>query len=110
MRGVEPAASAGHGGVEGAEEDDADYGVPGAGGELFGAGDEISGGVVDENIERAGFPDGVDKGLDGVEIANVARDGVDGTVGREFSGGFLEDGRWDGVRLSRRSTTPSSSG
>ena len=41
--------------MERAEEHDADDGVPGAWGQFFGAGDEISGGVVDENVERADF-------------------------------------------------------
>src|SRR4029077_10245687 len=49
--GLEPAASAGHGAVESAHEDDANDGVPCAGREFFGAGDEISGGIVDEDVE-----------------------------------------------------------
>ena len=91
MVGFKPTASAGHGGVERAKEDDADYGLEGARGEFLGAGDEISGRVVDENIERAVFPDGVDRGLDGFEIADITRQGVDGAVDAEFRGGLLEN-------------------
>ncbi len=93
MGGFEPAASAGHGGVERAEEDDADYGFESARGKFLGAGDEIAGGVVDQDVERAGFPDGIDHGLDGVEIADVAGEGVDWAFGGggKFGGGFLEN-------------------
>src|SRR5579863_3970651 len=91
MGGLEPAASAGHGAVEGAHQDNVDDGVPCAGGKLFGAGDEISGGVVDENVERGFGPDGVDHGFYGFETANVAGDGVDRAFGGELSGGLLED-------------------
>ena len=79
--GLEPAASAGHGAVQRAHQNDADDGVPRAGRKFFGAGDEVSGGVVDEDVERAFAPNGVDHGFDGVEIADVARDGVDGAFG-----------------------------
>ncbi len=39
------------------------------------------------------FPDGIDHGFDGVEIADVAGKGVDGAFGGggEFGGGLLED-------------------
>jgi hypothetical protein len=47
---------------------------------FFGAGDEVSGGVVDENVERGFLPDGIDHRFDGVEVANVAGDGVDCAV------------------------------
>ena len=52
VRGFEPAAAAGQGAVEGSHEHDADNGVPCAGRKVFGAGDEVSGGVVDEDVER----------------------------------------------------------
>src|ERR1035438_8734502 len=77
MRGFEPAASAGHRAVEGSHQDDADDGVPCAGRKFFGAGDEIPGGVVDENVEGALSPNGIHHGFDGVEAANVAGDCVD---------------------------------
>src|SRR5271155_3398979 len=93
MGGFEPAAPAGPGGMEGAEEHDADYGFKGARGKLLGAGDEIAGGVVDQDVEGSGFPDGVDHGFDGVAISDVAGEGVDGAFGGggEFGGGLLEN-------------------
>ena len=72
MCGLEPAASAGHGGVERAHEHDADDGIEGVGRKFFGAGDEVSGGIVDEDVERGGFPGGVDHRLDGFEVADIA--------------------------------------
>ena len=51
MTGVEPAASAGHGGVQRAEQHNADHGFERARRKLFGARDEISGGVGDKNVE-----------------------------------------------------------
>jgi len=90
VAGFEPAASAGHGGVQSAEEHDTDDGLKGARGKFFAAGDEISGGVIDENIERTVVPDGSDHGFDGVKIADVAGESVDGASGQEFRSGFLE--------------------
>jgi len=89
--GFEPAASAGHGGVDGAVEHDADDGFESARGKFFGAGDEISGGVVDKDIEWGFAPDGIDHGFDGVEVADVAGDCVDAALGAEFRGGLLEN-------------------
>ena len=74
-----------------AHEHDADDGVPRAGREFFGAGDEVAGGVVDEDVERSFAPDGIDHGFDGFETANVAGDGVDGSLGGEFGGGLFEN-------------------
>ena len=93
MRGFEPAAAAGQGAVERSHEHDADNGVPCAGRKVFGAGDEVSGSVVDEDVERDFAPDGVDHGFDGFEIAHVAGDGVDCALRflGEFGGGLLED-------------------
>ena len=41
----------------------------------------------------AGLPDGIDHGFDGVEIADVARESVDGAFGGggKFGGGLLEN-------------------
>ena len=64
-----------------AEEDDANDGFESPRRKFFGAGDEVSGGVVDEYVERTMLPDGVDHGLDGVEITDIAREGVDGAFG-----------------------------
>src|SRR5271155_4935497 len=93
MGGFEPAAPAGPGGMEGAEEHDADYGFKGARGKLLGAGDEIAGGVIDQHVEGSGFPDGVDHGFDGIEITDVARESVDWAFGGsgEFGCGLLEN-------------------
>ncbi len=77
MTGLEPAAAACHGGVQRAHEHDADDRFESAWGEFFGAGDEVAGGVVDEYVQRAIFPDRVDHGFNGVEAANVARECVD---------------------------------
>ena len=84
MGGFEPAAAAGHGRVECAHEHDADDGLEGARREFFGASDEVSGGIVDKNVERSGAPDGIDHRFDGVEVADVAREGVDYAVCGEF--------------------------
>ena len=91
MGGLEPAASAGHGAVERAHQNDADDGVPRAGRKFFGAGDEVSGGVVDEDVEGSFAPDGIDHGFDGVEAADVAGDGVDCALWGEFGCGLFED-------------------
>src|SRR5580692_816236 len=93
MGGFEPAASAGHGGMERSKEDDADYGFESARRKLLGAGNEIAGGVVDQDVERSGFPNGVDHGLYCVETADVAGEGMDWAFGRggEFGGGLLEN-------------------
>ena len=88
---MEPAASAGHGAVERAHEDDADDGVPCAGRKFFGAGDEISGGIVDEDVERSFAPNGIDHGFDGVEAANVAGDGVNRALRVEFGSGLFKN-------------------
>ncbi len=91
--GFQPAASAGHGGVERPKQHDADHGFEGARGEFLSASDEVASGVVDEDIDRTAFPDGIDHGFNGVQIADVAGEGVDEALGSggELSGGFLED-------------------
>src|SRR5260370_31987366 len=76
VAGFDPAPSAGHGCMERAHEHDTDYGIEGAGGKIFGAGDEVSGSVVDQYIERSLSPDRVDHGFDGFEIADVAGKGL----------------------------------
>src|SRR5208337_1915068 len=91
VRGLEPAASAGHGAVQRAHEHDVDDGVPRAGREVFGAGDEVAGGVVDEDVEGSLAPDGIDHGFDGFKTADVAGEGVDGSLGREFGSGLFEN-------------------
>jgi hypothetical protein len=80
--------------MERAHEHDADYGIECSGGKIFGAGDEVSGSVVDEYIERGMFPDSVDHRFDGVEIADVAWKGLNCASGggHEFGCGLLEDG------------------
>jgi len=80
--------------MERAHEHDADYGIERAGGKIFGAGDEVSGSVVDEYIERGIFPDSVDHRFDGVEIADVAWKGLNCASGGggEFGCGLFEDG------------------
>src|SRR5258708_9399939 len=90
----DPAASAGHGCMERAHEHDADYRIECAGGKILGAGDEVSGSVVDQYIERGLFPDRVDHGFDGVEIAHVARKGLNCASGGggEFGCGLFEHG------------------
>jgi hypothetical protein len=79
--------------VERTHEHDADYGIEGAGGKIFGAGDKVSGSVVDEYIERGLFPDRVDHGFDGVETADVARKGLNCASGggSQFGCGLFED-------------------
>src|SRR5208282_153868 len=91
MPGLQPAASASQSAVQGAHEHDAEDRVPGAGRQFLGAGDEISGGIVDQHVERSFFPDGVDHPFDGVEAAHVAGECVAWAFGREFSGGLLEN-------------------
>ena len=61
--------------------------------ELLSAGDEVAGGVIDENVEGSGFPDCINHGFDGVEIADIAGEGMDRAVGGvgEFCGSFLEN-------------------
>ena len=90
--GFEPAASASHGGVQSAEQHDADHGFESARRKFFGTGDEISGSVVNENVEWTGLPDGIDHGFDGVEIADVARESMDGAFGGggKFGSGLLQ--------------------
>ncbi len=80
--------------MERAHEHDADYGIECAGGKIFGAGDEVSGSVVDEYIERGMFPDSVDHRFDGVEIADVAWKGLNcaSAGGGEFGCGLSEYG------------------
>jgi hypothetical protein len=79
--------------MERAHEHDTDYGIEGAGGKIFGAGEEVSGSVVDQYIERSLSPDRVDHGFDGCEIADVAGKGLNCASGGggEFGGGLLED-------------------
>lgn len=81
MAGLQPSAAASHGAVQSPHEHDADHRLESAGGKIFGAGDEISGGVVDENVERAATPDRVDHAVDGIEIAHVAGKSVDRSLG-----------------------------
>src|SRR5581483_7988238 len=89
MFGGEPATSASHGHVDGAHKDDAEDGVPGARGEIFGAGEEVAGCVVDEDVERAFPPDAFYELFDGLLIADVAAEAVD--VAAEGRAGGLED-------------------
>src|SRR5208282_4916924 len=93
MASLEPATSARHGAVKRSHEDDADNGFEGSSRKFLGTRDEVSGGVVDEDVESAFTPDGVDHCLDCVGIANVAGNGVDRTFcsGREFGCGFLQN-------------------
>src|SRR5262249_2721431 len=79
------------GAVERAHEHDVYDGAPRAGREFFGTGDEISGGVVDEDVERARVPDEVDHGFDFFEYAHIASQAFDRAFGRKFDGGLLED-------------------
>src|SRR5208283_4883235 len=79
--GSEPAASTGHRHVQGAHEDDADYGLKGPQGEFFGAGEEVPGGVVHEDVERTIVPDDADEFFHGCGVANVAGTGMDFSAG-----------------------------
>ena len=97
--GGDPFAAEDEGAVERAGEDDTDYGVECVGRELFAAGDEIAGGVVDERIDGAKFFFGCgDYAFDGCEVANVG-DAVGGlrafgaNVVRRFASGALRGGR-----------------
>src|SRR5579863_2571727 len=87
----QPAASASRGAVQRAHEHDADDGLPGARREILAAGDEISRGVVDKNVERILAPDGVHHGLDRIQAADIARDGVNRAFGRELGGSLFKD-------------------
>ena len=59
--------------VEAAVENDPNDRVPAVGRHVFGAGNEVSRGVVDEHVEPAGFGhDGVDDDLNGLGIADVS--------------------------------------
>src|SRR3954470_7866305 len=53
-------------------------------GEIFGAGNEISRRIVDENVQSTGAPDRLHHLLDGIELANVTGERVDRTFGMEF--------------------------
>src|ERR1700678_328720 len=91
--GFEPAASTGHGAVQSSHEHDVDDGLPGARGKLFGARNEISGGIVNENIEWGLLPYGIDHRFDGIGIAHVTWKSVNGAFCRcgEFGGSSLEN-------------------
>src|SRR5215469_17074079 len=65
-------APAGGGDVDGADQDDSDHGFEGPQGKLLGARQKISRGVVDQDVERAVFPNGLDQCFDGLGIADVA--------------------------------------
>src|SRR5260370_15162523 len=60
---------------------------------MVGAGDEVSGRVGDQDIEGSRFADRVDHGFDGIEIADVARKGLNCASGGggEFGCGLFED-------------------
>lgn len=63
--------------------------------EVLGLRDEVSGGVVDQPVERAGRPDAVDHFLHRRRHADVDNVGVDpssGMPGHDLPGGLLEHG------------------
>ena len=84
-----PPSSAGHRAVQGAHQDDVDHRLPGARREFFGPGDEISGGVVDQDVEPAFLPDRIDHPLDSFQAADIAGDRMNRAVGLQFVGSAL---------------------
>src|SRR5258707_438514 len=89
----EPAPAAGHGYVNSAHEHDSDDCFICAGREVFCPRDKVAGGVVDQNIQRAIFPDGVDHCFHALRVTHVARERFDGPARSfaEFVRGLLED-------------------
>src|SRR4029077_12176663 len=80
VSGFEPALAAGQRGVKRTHEHDADNGLEGAQREFFAAREEITSGVVHEDVERAIFPDGVDHLIDCSRVTDIATAGVDGAA------------------------------
>src|SRR5271165_1432757 len=72
MSSLQPKASASHGGVDRAHEHDSEHGIECARGQLLGASQEVSRSVVDQDVERAVFPNGLDHLFEARQIANVA--------------------------------------
>ena len=68
----QPALAASQSQIHRAVEDDAKHRFPCPRRELLGAGEEIAGGVIDQNIQRPGIPDLADHPLDGIALAHVA--------------------------------------
>ena len=88
----QPAAAAGHGAMDCSHQHYTDHGFKGPGGKVFGAGDKVAGGVVDQDIERPLLPDAGDHFLYTSGIADVADIGVDRAAGGSVKlfGGFLQ--------------------
>src|SRR4051794_12852223 len=70
--------------MQSSHEHNVDHRLEGARGKIFGAGDEVSGRIVYQDIERGGRPDRVSHLFNGFETADVAGNWVDGTFRREF--------------------------
>jgi len=76
--------------MERAHQHDVDDGLPSIGREVFGARDEVSSGVVDEDVERSFFPDGFEHPVDCFKAADVAGYGMNRTFGAQLVGGGFQ--------------------
>jgi hypothetical protein len=74
-------------------QDDADHCFPCTRREFFGAGEEIAGSVIDQDIQRPRIPDLLDHQLDGIALAHIANKAADFArcAVSQLAAGLLQD-------------------